>query len=176
MQNLINMQSDIDRKNAKENLKISETIQPISLPKFTNFNFKPVDTNAETVENKTAVLTKILEQKNTKFQTELEEVDEAEIEVKNIINRNEYNIENNLKNPEKSAEDKMKSGDLEEKILHRRKKILVLLVKGGLSLRDISDAIGHVTDKTILRDMQDLMIERKVFKVGDKRWTKYYLK
>jgi predicted ArsR family transcriptional regulator len=59
----------------------------------------------------------------------------------------------------------------------RKQKIIELLKdKGGQNIKDIKEEVRHVTDKTILRDITELMLEKKVFRVGEKRWAKYYLK
>lgn len=60
---------------------------------------------------------------------------------------------------------------------NRRDAIIgVLRTKGSLSIRDISSVIRDVSEKTIQRELQALVNERKVEKSGERRWTVYTLK
>jgi hypothetical protein len=65
---------------------------------------------------------------------------------------------------------------LEQEIEIRQERILKALVNGGGSIREISSKMKDINEKTIQRDLLDLMREKKVIMLGKKRWSKYYLK
>lgn len=58
----------------------------------------------------------------------------------------------------------------------RRGRIVSELKKGGGSIKDIGTKLGDINEKTLQRDLLELMRERKVIMLGKKRWAKYYLK
>lgn len=66
--------------------------------------------------------------------------------------------------------------DSDTEIEERRTKILKILQSGGGNIKDISDKITGVNEKTLQRDLIELMRSRKVIMLGKKRWAKYYLK
>ncbi len=160
MQNLINMQTEIDRKNAKE--LVSGNLNFYSKNEINN-DLKHSKVNAKDmqIEAQNAVkIEPVLEKKATKSDAENLKSIDTDIKVKTDT---EIEIET----------------DEEEVVTPamRRSQIVNLLKdKGGQNIKDIKNVIGQVTDKTILRDITDLMIEKKVFRIGDKRWAKYYLK
>jgi hypothetical protein len=144
LQNLINVQMEVDRKNAKEN--------------FIKSNIHNLDHNF--VENKTVINSQ--ESENIKLVNEGKNKIVPETKVASIIIKEGYpDINQNGKD-----------------FPDQRKKIIVNLLKdkGGQNIKDIKGHIRHVTDKTILRDITELMVEKKVFRVGEKRWAKYYIK
>jgi hypothetical protein len=56
----------------------------------------------------------------------------------------------------------------------RREAILtVLRSKGPSFIKDISNVIRDVSEKTIQRELQALVLEGKVSKTGERRWTSY---
>jgi hypothetical protein len=65
---------------------------------------------------------------------------------------------------------------LEQEIEIRQERILKALVNGGGSIREIASKMKDINEKTIQRDLLDLMREKKVIMLGKKRWSKYYLK
>jgi hypothetical protein len=68
-------------------------------------------------------------------------------------------------------------GDSEQKhIEERRTKIMNILKQGGGSIRDLSRNFPGMNEKTIQRDLNELMREKRVIMLGKKRWAKYYLK
>lgn len=59
---------------------------------------------------------------------------------------------------------------------NRRDQILALFTKGiEVSINDISKKIIGCSVKTIQRELNDLVIENKLRKIGEKRWSKYVL-
>lgn len=143
LQNLINVQMEVDRKNAKEN--------------FIKSNIHNLDHNF--VENKTVINSQ--ESESIKLVNEGKNKIVPETKIASILEENySYTNQNGKDFPD------------------QRKKIIVNLLKdkGGQNIKDIKGHIRHVTDKTILRDITELMVEKKVFRVGEKRWAKYYIK
>lgn len=135
MQNLINMQNEIDRKNAKELASNNLNFYPKS-------DLKNLNTDVKKHE-----------------ETSLKDLSE------NINKKDVVDVVVDIVEDEDSSP------------THRKEIIVNLLKdKGGQNVKDIKNVIGHVTDKTILRDITELMLEKKVFRVGEKRWAKYYLK
>lgn len=64
-------------------------------------------------------------------------------------------------------------------VLNKRQTKLISVVKkkNEISISDVSDIFkGQVSDKTIRRDLIDLMNKGLIGRKGDKRWTKYYLR
>lgn len=56
----------------------------------------------------------------------------------------------------------------------RSAKILnVIKEVGEVSIKDISDKIGGVSEKTVQRDLVKLINEKKIKKEGERRWSKY---
>ncbi len=59
---------------------------------------------------------------------------------------------------------------------NRREQILSLFTRGAeVSVNDISKKIVGCSVKTIQRELNELMDENKIEKIGDKRWAKYIL-
>jgi hypothetical protein len=138
LKGLIDMQSEIDRKNAKE-LALKDVVNknlPNVVPEFKS------------------------EKKEVNFNKD--ELQVAQEEEADIVIKKEEN--------EDAKEEKNDPKDRKQKIIE------LLKDKGGQNIKDIKEEVRHVTDKTILRDITELMLEKKVFRVGEKRWAKYYLK
>ena len=53
--------------------------------------------------------------------------------------------------------------------------ISVLQSRGPSYIKDISVVVRNVSEKTIQRELQSLVLEGKVSKTGDRRWTTYRL-
>lgn len=53
--------------------------------------------------------------------------------------------------------------------------VSVLKSKGASSIKDISTVIRDVSEKTIQRELQNLVLEGRVTKAGERRWTTYTL-
>lgn len=59
---------------------------------------------------------------------------------------------------------------------NRREQILALFAKGTeVSINDISKKIIGCSVKTIQRELNDLLEEKKILRIGEKRWSKYIL-
>lgn len=64
----------------------------------------------------------------------------------------------------------------QERKNNRREQILSLFTKGTeVSIKDISKKIVGCSVKTIQRELNDLVAENKVERIGDKRWSRYTL-
>jgi hypothetical protein len=61
-------------------------------------------------------------------------------------------------------------------IRNRRNRILNSLIAGGGSIKEICDKLSDLNEKTVQRDLLELMKAKKVIMLGKKRWAKYYLK
>lgn len=79
---------------------------------------------------------------------------------------NSQSISSNISSPE----------NVEKEIKLRRAGILAALTGGGGSIKEIGDKLKGVNEKTLQRDLLELMRDKKVIMLGKKRWAKYYLK
>jgi DeoR/GlpR family transcriptional regulator of sugar metabolism len=60
--------------------------------------------------------------------------------------------------------------------MNRRSQIISLFTKGTeVSINDISKKIIGCSVKTLQRELNDLVSEGKINRVGEKRWSKYIL-
>jgi hypothetical protein len=59
----------------------------------------------------------------------------------------------------------------------RRDSILAVLNNrgGGLTIKDVSDVVKGCSEKTIQRELQELIQEGILRKEGERRWSKYYI-
>jgi hypothetical protein len=58
----------------------------------------------------------------------------------------------------------------------RSEKIIFLMkVKGEVSIKDISTTFTECSEKTIQRELNDLILKGQVKKIGEKRWSRYSL-
>ncbi len=58
----------------------------------------------------------------------------------------------------------------------RRQKIMNILKNRASNLTEIKSYFENITPKTLQRDISDLVKEKKIIRLGDRRWAKYYLK
>ena len=59
----------------------------------------------------------------------------------------------------------------------RKDQILALFVKGvDISIKDISSRIKGCSEKTIQRELNNLVFEGKINRIGEKRWSRYILR
>ena len=65
---------------------------------------------------------------------------------------------------------------IEQERDERRDRILKSLINGGGSIKEIASKLKDIGEKTIQRDLLELMRDKKVIMLGKKRWSKYYLK
>lgn len=68
----------------------------------------------------------------------------------------------------------------EQRRLHvpggRRQQILgIIRTKGVVSIKDISDSVTDCSEKTIQRELIDMIKDNLITKVGERRWSKYSL-
>lgn len=59
---------------------------------------------------------------------------------------------------------------------NRRQEILDILTDTPISIKDISTHILGCSEKTIQRELNALLFERRIQKIGEKRWSKYLLR
>jgi len=74
-----------------------------------------------------------------------------------------------------SASETPKASDSAEKSNRREAILSVLRSKGPSFIKDISTVIRDVSEKTIQRELQALVLDGKVSKTGERRWTSYTL-
>ena len=59
----------------------------------------------------------------------------------------------------------------------RREQILGLFVKGvDVSIKDISARIRGCSEKTIQRELNNLLYDNIIERIGEKRWSRYILR
>ena len=105
----------------------------------------------------------------------------AEKEAKDFYKRQNYINDNTLKASSKNKKIKVKntqnkSAQNRDRKSNRRLQILAIFTKGvEVSINDISKKIIGCSIKTLQRELNDLVLEGKINKLGDKRWSKYTL-
>jgi hypothetical protein len=69
------------------------------------------------------------------------------------------------------------SSSFQMKKLSRREQILALFVKGvDVSIKDITSRIKGCSEKTIQRELNALLYDNIIERIGEKRWSRYVLK
>lgn len=58
----------------------------------------------------------------------------------------------------------------------RKQIILAALSRQASGLKELRELIPNANDKTLQRDLNDLIRDRKIIRLGEKRWAKYYIK
>jgi predicted HTH transcriptional regulator len=84
----------------------------------------------------------------------------------NLISRTNEKKEDNLK-------DRVSlSGEIKKT---NRQNIIINLLKkrGGLTIKDIAEVIQNCSEKTIQRELADLIRQGLIKKVGERRWSQY---
>lgn len=68
--------------------------------------------------------------------------------------------------------------ETEEEVTARERKqmIVVALSRQAAGLKELRDLIPNTGDKMLQRDLNDLIRDRKIVRMGEKRWAKYYVK
>jgi hypothetical protein len=105
----------------------------------------------------------------------------AEKEAKDFYKRHNYINDKLLKSKSVNKEIKTKntqnkSAQNRDRKSNRRLQILAIFTKGvEVSINDISKKIIGCSIKTLQRELNDLVLEGKINKLGDKRWSKYTL-
>jgi hypothetical protein len=118
---------------------------------------------------------------NGKSESKLEHKTESDSESKIVAKKI---VEEKIITPDKSSDvplrDFYSNGHqltgTELDIRNRRNRILNSLIAGGGSIKEICDKLSDLNEKTVQRDLLELMKAKKVIMLGKKRWAKYYLK
>jgi len=103
--------------------------------------------------------------------------DEGFVKDKKIYKNDEYELNNEGQNSKRtrSLESNMFSKQSFKKL--RREKILSMFSVGsGHSVKDISIALPDISEKTVQRELNSLVEKNVLYKEGDRRWTKYFLR
>jgi hypothetical protein len=108
---------------------------------------------------------------------------ERDIEQPQFLNKGQENnnghIKNNnvlYKNESKTTEvlvSVAKKNDLGNKIARRNDVLTVVRNKGKVSIKDISQILKDIGDKTLQRELHGLVQEGVLIKEGEKRWSMY---
>lgn len=94
-----------------------------------------------------------IEKINEEKEEEIKPIEAAKEEIENII----------LSNQEVTSRD-------------RKKMILAVISRQASGLKELRELIPNTNDKTLQRDLNDLIRDRKILRLGSKRWAKYYIK
>lgn len=79
-----------------------------------------------------------------------------------------------LYNEKRPALFKVQHQDLQKIKLYRKERILKLIKdKKEVSIKDISTAFTDCSEKTIQRELNDLVSKGQIKKIGEKRWSRY---
>lgn len=77
----------------------------------------------------------------------------------------------------KETERKTTHGVFKARKLSRREQILTLFIKGvDLSIKDVSSKIKGCSEKTIQRELNALVFDHIIERIGEKRWSRYILR
>ena len=183
---------------SRESILITEEI---SLLNFNNFESDKNNLNTSfdvLTERNVVINEKIEKNKNNSFEKikeieNLKEENEKEIfspEIKILENRSKskadfykgQNIKDNIYKRQ-SIQNKDENKALKEKSLktinrknNRKEQIISLFTKGvEVSINDIAKKVVGCSTKTLQRELNNLVQEKKIQRIGDKRWSKYIL-
>ena len=115
-----------------------------------------------------------LESKNNKGQTTSENKGQVKINNNKVTPNNRssdiQNINNNKNYQNNSSSFKVRKQS-------RREQILALFVKGvDVSIKDIANRIRGCSEKTIQRELNSLLADNRIERIGEKRWSRYILR
>jgi hypothetical protein len=181
---------------SKESISIQEDI---SLFNFNNFDLEKnnLNTSFDVLTERNVVMNeKVEKNKNTNFEKikeieNLKEENEKEIflpevkiptEISKVdsykgqnINDNIYKRQNIQNKPENKAI-KTKAPKTINRKNNRKEQIISLFTKGvEVSINDIAKKVIGCSTKTLQRELNNLVQEGKIKRIGDKRWSKYIL-
>lgn len=101
---------------------------------------------------------------------------------KEKTNKNDINLNTDNKNIILYANDNLNESELisrfaKKSFSKRKSDILdILRIDGKVSIKDISSKVIGCSEKTIQRDLTQLVLDGLVYKEGERRWSKYFLK
>ena len=92
----------------------------------------------------------------------------------NIVNDNDTDLKDFNKNTKAQT---TFNSSFQIRKQSRRDQILALFVKGvDVSIKDISARIKGCSEKTIQRELNNLVFDGKIKRIGEKRWSRYVLR
>lgn len=181
---------------SKESISIQEDL---SLFNFNNFDLEKnnLNTSFDVLTERNVVMNeKIEKNKNTNLEKNkeienLKEENEKEIFLPEVkipteiarvysykgqnINDNIYKRQNIQNKPENKAI-KTKAPKTINRKNNRKEQIISLFTKGvEVSINDIAKKVVGCSTKTLQRELNNLVQESKIKRIGDKRWSKYIL-
>lgn len=138
--------------------------------------------NMEEQQKLSRIITK-MEQRDNKGQN-------REVAIKDNLNKGTSKLEENNRVPDKNREsvrsslmdNKTKEGrtissSFQMRKNGRREQILALFVKGvDVSIKDIATRIRGCSEKTIQRELNSLLADNLIERIGEKRWSRYVLR
>ncbi|MEA4910576.1 hypothetical protein SDC9_07939 [bioreactor metagenome] len=179
---LVKKQFNLRRENLfinEENFLISllDTKDEVSINTNTSYD---VLTGRNIVEENFSNQTKTENNKNISIKDKISKGQNLNIKDKTIekeADKTKTVIKDTFKPSSIKPEPKAKkSAQNKERKNNRREQILALFSKGvEVSIKDISKKIVGCSVKTIQRELNDLVSENKIERIGDKRWSKYTL-
>ena len=129
-----------------------------------NDNIKRQNKNIENINDNITFSTKTYIKNNDKYPSFKKEKDSKK------------DIENNKELVKKEINKQTKPRKSENRKQNRRDQILSLFTKGvEISIHDISKKVVGCSIKTLQRELNTLVIDKKIDRIGDKRWSKYIL-
>lgn len=143
-----------------------------------NVKFNLEDLDNDTNKNISKNLNLKIESVNPKYiKDKIYKGQNIKDKINNNQNSNNQALPNlNIKKASNSSISNNKSKQTKDRKENRRDQILGLFSKGvEVSINDISKKIVGYSVKTIQRELNDLVMEEKLKKIGDKRWSKYIL-
>jgi predicted HTH transcriptional regulator len=76
-----------------------------------------------------------------------------------------------------SSKPVQKQGVFKMRKLSRREQVLAHFVKGqDMSIKDISAKVKGCSEKTIQRELNSLVLDHVIERIGEKRWSRYILR
>ncbi len=93
-------------------------------------------------------------------------------------NRDSISINNHINKTDNKGHQNSLIKEIKKNVKNaRRDSILAVLNNkgGGLTIKDVSDVVKGCSEKTIQRELQELIQEGILRKEGERRWSKYYI-
>lgn len=115
------------------------------------------------------------------YQTKKDDIGDARVSVKdrvqNEVKKTETTVNKNAASSMDRVTEKLDKADKDnDRQSNRRQEILNILSSTPISIKDIAMHIAGCSEKTIQRELNLLLDQRKIKKIGEKRWSKYMLR
>jgi hypothetical protein len=165
----------------KNNTEFSQAVVSTSYDVLTPLNLARFHENADDIRRsrdalRQAQLLSKLESKENKGQSLSNKISEKNIE------KTETNLKDSTSVRSALMENTTKpssgfSTSFQNRKHSRREQILALFVKGvDVSIKDIASRIRGCSEKTIQRELNALLVDNLIERIGEKRWSRYVLR